>query len=184
MHHGSRIKFQDVIRFLKNKYGFLMDTQRFHNRIKRPESKCSPKELDCNDRIHRVMDLRKLDVESPSYLTKRYDSALQYVCSGLSEWRRDCESFGIPGICIDWKANANEYSIILVKLSARTDDSHERTILMDFISDEAYEMFVRLLKGFKSFGGVDPSMVALDQQAACMQGCRIVFPMAYLTLDD
>lgn len=83
MHHGSRIKFLDVVRFFEDNYGFLMDRRGLQKRSKLMESKRSPKELDCNGLILRLMELRNIGAGSRSYLMRRNDSALQSMCWGI-----------------------------------------------------------------------------------------------------
>lgn len=185
MHNRSHIKFEDVVRFMEDKYGFTVDRKGLQRRMRWLQTKRSPKELDCNELIQTLMELRNTDIGSRSYMTSRQDNALQSVCWGLSHWRCDYEQFGIlPGICIDCKANANAYSMNLVTISARTNAGTECTIFMGFLADETDKTFIWLLRCFKDCCGVDPSMIATDQQAACMYACRCVFPMTYLTLDD
>ena len=57
-------------------------------------------------------------------------------------------------------------------------------MFMGFLADETESTFVWLLSCFKEFYCLAPAMVALYQQAACMQACANAFPSTYITPDD
>lgn len=185
MHHSSYVDFSLVVRYLEDKYGFIINSEGLKKRLRWLASKRHPKEMDCENLKQALITLRNRDIGSVSYVSKRADNAMDCVCWAFSSWLRDYERYGIaPGVCIDCKAEANDFSLPLVTINARTNDGRVCTVFMGFLADETEQSFKWLLNCFKNSINCDPIMIAMDQQAACMNSCRIVFRFSYITLDD
>lgn len=139
MHLGNHIKFENFMGYMGDKFGFTIDRRGNQRRIKWLESKRDPKELDCNELIHSLMDLRREDIGSRCYVTTRVDNELQSACWVLSEWKRDYEHFGnLTGIFMDCLANYTAYPMNLVIVGTRANNGQECTIFIGFFADETH----------------------------------------------
>lgn len=142
-------------------------------------SKRSPRELNCERLKGALSNMKNRDVGCVSYMKTRVSNAMHSVCWALSQWRRECEQHRIvPGVCMDCKGNANDYSLSLVTMNTRNNYGLASAVFMGFLADETFETFIWQFRCF------NPCMIAMDQQSACLGACRQVFRNTYITLDD
>ena len=148
-------------------------------------TKRAPKETDCENLKQELMKIRNEHVGSVGYISRTETGALSSVCWAFWSWLQDYAQYVIcPVVCIDGKANFNAYSLSLVTINARTNNSSLCTVFMGFLSDETEDTFNWLFARFKESIFCDTIMIAMDQQAACMICCRNIFPLTYITVDD
>lgn len=85
MNHQSYIDFSDIMRYIEEKYGCIVDSRNLQRMLARLKQKRSTRDRECERLKGTLSELKNIDVGCVSYVTCRADSALHSFCWSFSQ---------------------------------------------------------------------------------------------------
>ena len=133
MKKSSLIPTGLIVRYLEDRYGFLLKRDSFARKLRYQLRKKYPLDEDCRTLIGTLVNMQSKDPGMYVRVDIAGHTALNAVCWGEKQWLTDYLRFGVvPGVSLDSKAIANVYDIPFVSIGGRDNDGHLLIIFMEF----------------------------------------------------
>lgn len=185
MHAILGMGYNDVLKYLKDRYDIRIDSETLRKPLKYMSEKRNPKDEECFRVCESFSSRQEENSRHRVLFATKGDNNRHFTAWDLEEWIQDYETYVfIPGVSIEFKPITNRFRYLLFSIDVRTHSGQVHIFFMDFVPSETQWSFRWMLQKFVSVVQVSPGMVLVDQDAAVMAELQKIMPNSFLTLDE